>query len=48
MNNFTFGTKTRDIFFYMLQGIVSMKHMNRSRKLIFYFIKEKLNYAGYF
>jgi len=48
MNIFIFGTKTRDILFYILKGIVSTKHTNGSRKLIFYFIKERLNYTGHF
>ena len=40
MNNFIFETKTRYILFYILQGIVSTKHTNRSRKLIFISLKK--------
>jgi len=47
MNNSIFETITRDILFYILLGIVSMKHTNESKKLIFYFIKERLNYTGH-
>ena len=43
MNNVIFGIEGKYIIFYILQGIDSIKYMNGSRKLIFYFIREKLN-----
>jgi len=40
MNNFNFETKTRYILLYIFQGTVRTKHTNKSKKLIFYFIKK--------
>jgi len=40
MDNAIFGKKNRYILFNILRGIVSTKHANKSRKLIFFSLKK--------